>query len=129
MAISLKGLKVNDAFEKMPFWCLMLIINLLCLLERKKESGTRMLDLLPTLTADMQMAIAFDSKYMRYAACKFPILLMAGSKSPAYFHLGVKTLGEILTDQQTIIFEGFDHYSPEEKVNEISETLSQFFLH
>src|SRR4051812_13063727 len=48
MAISLKGLKVVEGISSMPLWAITAFINLLSLLERKKEVGVRMLDLLPT---------------------------------------------------------------------------------
>ena len=127
MAISLKGLKVQDEINKMPFWCIMLLINLLTLIESKKEKGTRMLDLLHTLPPDMKMAVKLDSKYERYNHIAIPTLLMVGSKSPSYFHEGIKALGDTLQQPTTKIFEGFDHYSPEEKVTEISKALKEFF--
>ena len=127
LAISLKGLKVQEEITKMPFWCLMLLINILALAERKKEKGIRMLDLLHTLPPDMKMAMELDSKYERYRYITIPTLLMAGSKSPSYFHEGIKALENTLQQPTTKIFEGFDHYSPEEKVKEISDMVKEFF--
>lgn len=127
MAISLKGLKVQEEINKMPFWCLMLLINLITLIDRKKEKGTRMLDLLHTLPPDLKMAIKLDSKSERYKQINIPVLLMTGSKSPVYFHDGLKELENNLPSSTTKIFEGFDHYSPEEKVLEISSALKKFY--
>ena len=56
-----------------------------------------------------------------------PTLLMSGTKSQELFQQSVKILGQILPTSQTKIFEGFDHYSPEEKVQEISKTVTQFY--
>ena len=102
-------------------------LSILSLIEKKKEKGTRMLDLLPTLPADMRMAMKLDSKFERYKGINIPVNLMAGSKSPTYFYEGIKALASVLKYSYTKVFEGFDHYSPEEKINEIAEELNHFF--
>jgi pimeloyl-ACP methyl ester carboxylesterase len=127
MAISLKGLNVIEGVGKMPLWTVRFLINLLSILERKKEKGTRMLDLLPTLTADIKMARNLDSKFKIYGTIDIPIKLMTGSKSPEYFHIGLTALSNILKQSDTKIFKGFDHYSPEEKVVEIANDLKLFY--
>src|SRR5262249_54958200 len=125
MAISLKGLQLEVG--KMPLWCIILLITLISAAESKKEEGTRMLDLLHTLPADVEMARALDSTFERYKDINIPVYLLAGSKSPSYFHTGLNALEKILPQSRTNIFPGFDHYSPEEKVQEISAALKQFF--
>jgi pimeloyl-ACP methyl ester carboxylesterase len=127
MAISLKGLNVVEGVGKMPLWTVRFLINLLSLLERKKEKGTRMLDLLPTLSADIKMAMELDSKFQIYCNIDIPIKLMIGSKSPEYFHIGLTALSHILKQSDTKIFEDFDHYSPEEKIVEIADDLKHFY--
>jgi hypothetical protein len=118
---------VNEVFVKMPLWMIRLLIGLISFLERKKEAGTKMLDLLHTLPPDMKMAIKLDSQFGRYRSITSGMLLMTGSKSPAYFHQGLNALKEILPQAEMKIFEGFDHYSPEEKVEELSGVLKGFF--
>ncbi|MCW3085806.1 MAG: alpha/beta hydrolase [Bacteroidetes bacterium] len=127
MAISLKGLRVMEGIEKMPFWVVLLLINVISILERKKEKGTKMLELLPTLIPDMKMAMLLDSKQERYSAISIPALLMQGSKSPAYFHEGTKALNVCISQSTLKTMEGFDHYSPEEKVDELAKELISFF--
>lgn len=127
LAVSLKGLKVIKGVEKMPLWTVRLLINLLSLFERKKAVGTRMLDLLPTLTADLKMVAELDSQFEKYQNIDIPIMLMTGSRSPEYFHIGLKALSGLLKQSGTKVFEGFDHYSPEGKVDEITEHLKQFY--
>jgi pimeloyl-ACP methyl ester carboxylesterase len=127
MAISLKGLNVIEGMGKMPLWVIRLLISILSLLESKKEPGTRMLDLLPTLTADIKMAAELDSTVEKYRALEIPADLIAGSKSPEYFHTGLKALSDILKQAPIKILEGFDHYSPEEKADELANHLKQFY--
>jgi pimeloyl-ACP methyl ester carboxylesterase len=127
MAISLKGLKVMDGIDKMPLWCLQLLITFISILEKKKEKGTRMLDLLPTLTADMKMAVQLDSTVEHYKTLAMPVFLMAGTTSPPYFHQGLEALKQVLPLSKLQLFEGLNHYSPEEKTQEIAAALNGFF--
>jgi len=127
MAISLRGLRAHEAIVKMPYWCLMILINVLCLAERKKEKGTRMLDLLHTVPSDMKMAVKLDSTYQRYENLESSVLVMSGRSSTRYFQKGSMALTTVIRDVDFKIFEEFDHYSPEEKVTEIGAVLKDFF--
>jgi len=126
MAISLKGLQV-EGIHKIPLWAVVVLINILSRIEGKKTKGTRMLDLIPTLTADIEMAMKLDSRFEKYAGMNIPVSLMTGSNSPPYFHQGMNALAGVLKQSYTKIFAGFDHYSPEEKVTEIAEYLVLFY--
>lgn len=127
MAISLKGLQVVEGISRMPMWCILLFINLLSVLEQKKEKGLRMLDLLPTMTADIKMIRQLDSQLEHYKHIHIPVCLLAGSKSPSYFHQGLKALSGQLENASLQIMQGFDHYSPEEKVEELAIQLKNFY--
>lgn len=128
MAISLKGLGAIKELEKMPLGVFMLLVNMISLFEQKKAKGTRMLDLLSTLPADIRMVQALDSTYGRYHDITIPVSLMAGANSQHYFRLGTTVLAGVLPQSVTTIFNGFDHYSPEEKVTEIAASLRSFFI-
>jgi len=41
MAVSLIGLKAFEGVEKMPLWAILLLINILALIEKKREKGTQ----------------------------------------------------------------------------------------
>lgn len=128
MVISLKGLNVIDGVGKMPLWTLQLLVNTLSLFDKKKQKGTRMLDLIPTLTADIKMAKGLDNKAERYQKIDIAVSLMTGSKSPEYFHYGLQVLTKNIKQSEMKIFENFDHYSPEEKVTEIADHLKDFLV-
>ncbi len=127
MAISLKGLNVIEGVGKMPFWAIQFLVNVLSLFDKKKEKGTRMLDLIPTLTEDVKMAMELDNKAVRYQEIDIPVSLMTGSKSPDYFHYGLQVLNKIIKQSDIKIFNNFDHYSPELKVTEIATHLKDFY--
>jgi len=127
MAISLKGLNAVKGMEKLPLWIVKLFVSLLTLLERKKEKGTRMLDLIATLTADVSMVLAHDSSFEGFKDISIPVSLSEGTESPEYFHTGLSALSDMLRYAHIKTFSGFDHYSPEEKVKELSDYLKDFF--
>ncbi|HTN37010.1 MAG TPA: alpha/beta hydrolase [Arachidicoccus sp.] len=127
MAISLKGLNIVEGIGKMPVWVINLLLNVLSLFERKKDKGTRMVDLIPTLTADIKMIAELDSTIEQYQQINIPVSLMAGSKSPKYFHHGLQILNKNLKQSDIIIFDNLDHNSPEGKNIQIVEQLKKYF--
>lgn len=127
IAISLKGLNIMDGLGKMPLWTINLLIYFFSLLERRKEKGTGMIDLIPTLTADVEMIIKLDSTFEKYGRIDMPVNLMIGSKSPGYFHTGLKALSGTLIQSYTKVFKDFDHHSPEEKADEMADYLKRFY--
>ncbi len=124
MAISLKGLNIVEGIGKLPLWAIVLFIQALSLTERK---GQRMMDLIPTLNADIHMAQQLDSKVKRYRELTIPVSLMAGAKSPEHFHIGLKALAAVLPESDINIFDWMDHYSPEGNVVAIANHLKRFF--
>ncbi|RAJ79000.1 pimeloyl-ACP methyl ester carboxylesterase [Chitinophaga dinghuensis] len=124
MAISLKGLNIVEGIGKLPIWAIVLFIQALSFTE---EKGQRMVDLIPTLRADIHMAEQLDSQVERYREVTIPVCLMAGTKSPEYFHTGLKALSAVLPQSDTKIFDWMDHYSPEGNVVAIANHLKRFF--
>jgi pimeloyl-ACP methyl ester carboxylesterase len=126
MAIFLKGLQVPEV-SKFPRPILMLLVYLINFLERKKEKETRILNLLHTVPADMRIVKQLEPEFEKYRQIKTETLLMSGSNSQLFFQQSVTELGQAIPGAQVKIFAGFDHYSPEEKVEEIGLVLKEFF--
>jgi pimeloyl-ACP methyl ester carboxylesterase len=126
LAIMGKGLNVKG-LGKIPLWTLRLLVNVRVVWDRRKKKGTRILDLLPTLTADVKMARELDSKFERYHNIDIPVSLMAGSKTSEYNRIGLKSLSHVLKQPNTTIFEGLDHFSPVEKVDKLADHLKRFY--
>src|SRR3954454_6072403 len=118
-AISAKGLNVKGV-GKMPLWIITLLVKARALLDRKKMIA-RILDLLPTLTADVKMARELASKFERYHTIDITVSLMAGSRTPEYNRIGLKALSDVLKQPNTTIFKGLDHSSPLEKVDKLAD--------
>lgn len=126
MTIFLKALPPPD-INSFPKWTLPLLVYAVKFMERNKNEESKMLNLLYTIPPDMRIVKQLESIVEKYKDITTPILLMTGTKSQEIFQQSVKFLEQILPTSQTKIFEGFDHYSPEEKVQEISKTITQFY--
>ncbi len=126
MTIFLKSLPPPD-ISNFPKWALTLLVYVIKFMEKNKEKESKMLNLLYTIPPDMKIVKQLESIVGQYKDMTIPTLLMSGTKSQEFFQQSVKLLEQILPTSQTIIFEDFDHYSPEEKVQEISKTLIQFY--
>lgn len=126
MTIFLKALPPPD-IRKFPNWALTLLVLLVKFLERKKDDKIKMLNLLYTIPADMRIVKLLESSFELYQNIVIPTLLMSGTKSQVFFQESVKALGKTISHSQIKIFDNFDHYSPEEKVQEISMILKDYF--
>lgn len=126
MVIFLKALPPPD-ISTFPKWVLTLLVYAVKFMERKKSKESKILNLLYTIPPDMRIVKMLEPFVEKYQDMTIPTLLMGGTKSQAFFQQSVKFLGEILPTSQTKIFEGFDHYAPEEKVQDISKALTQFY--
>lgn len=126
MTIFLKALPPPD-ISNFPKWTLTLLVYGIKFMERNKSKESKMLNLLYTIPPDMKIVKQLEPIVDKYKDLTTPTLLLSGTKSQLFFQQSVKLLEQILPTSQTKIFEGFDHYSPEEKVQEISATLKQFF--
>jgi pimeloyl-ACP methyl ester carboxylesterase len=115
------------AISNFPKWALMILVYFIKVMERNKSEESKMLNLLYTIPPDMRIVRQLESTVEKYKSITIPTLLMSGTKSQEFFQQSVEVLGQLLPDSQTRIVEGFDHYSPEEKVEEISKTLMQFY--
>lgn len=126
MAIFLHALPPPDV-AGFPMCALWLLANAVKFMERGKNRESRMLNLLYTIPADMKIVKQLETKVEQYTKIKTPILLMGGTKSQNFFQQSVKLLEQIIPTSQLKMFEGFDHYSPEENVKDISRSLLQFY--
>jgi len=126
MTLFLKALPPPE-ISSFPKWTLTLLVYAVKFMERNKNEESKMLNLLYTIPSDMKIVKQLEPIVEKYKDITTSTLLMSGTKSQEFFQQSVKFLGLILPTSDTKIFEGFDHYSPEEKVHEISKKLTQFY--
>jgi pimeloyl-ACP methyl ester carboxylesterase len=63
----------------------------------------------------------------QYQKIEIPVYLMAGAKSPDYFHIGLQALAKNINHSAITVLKNHNHYSPEENVTEITRHLKSFF--
>lgn len=91
--------------------------------------------LAPTLHYDFHLVNEMAETLERYRAVRVPVLLLGGSKSPAYLRVALDALETVLPRVQRITFPGLDHGGSSDssgtnrtgKPERVAQALRQFF--
>jgi pimeloyl-ACP methyl ester carboxylesterase len=70
-------------------------------------------DLVPTMRYDVQLVRETEGTLAAYAAVSAEVLLLGGSKSPAYLAASLDALGSVLPLARRVELEGHDHMAPD----------------
>jgi pimeloyl-ACP methyl ester carboxylesterase len=98
-------------FRAMPRWLTERLTAMAMRQEEKNGDGgyVPMTELAPTLHYDFQLAIEASGMLDAYGAMRAEVLLLGGSRSPAYLKRALGTLEEVLPHVQRIELPGLDH--------------------
>ena len=98
-------------FNVMPRWLLELLVTMAMKSEDKKGSGgyVPMRALAPTLHYDFQLVVEMSEKLESFKAIRAEVLLLGGSKSPAYLKVPLPALEKVLSHATRIEFPGLNH--------------------
>ena len=98
-------------FNIMPRWLLERFTNLAIEGEDKNPPATSLplRALAPTLHYDFQLIIEMSGQMERFRSLSNEVLLLGGSKSPAYLRDALRALERILPHARRIEFPGLDH--------------------
>ena len=98
-------------FNVMPRWLLELLTNIAMASEEKKVKGgeVSMRALAPTLHYDGQMVVEMSGTLESFRATRAEVLLLGGSKSPAYLKVALDALEKVLPYVKRIEFLGLNH--------------------
>lgn len=98
-------------FNAMPRWLLELLTSLAMKREDKKGSGgyLPMRALAPTLHYDFQLIVAMNESLESFRAIRAEVLLLGGSKSPAYLKGALDALEKVVPHVTRVEFPGLDH--------------------
>lgn len=113
------------ATSKMPLWCLRAALRVAI----PGRQWQRMEPLLQTNLAEHQQVLRLDGTATRYAAISSQVLLLGGSKSPAFITTqALQTLNRIIAHSAIDILDGLGHTAPDEKAPEfVAERVNRFF--
>jgi pimeloyl-ACP methyl ester carboxylesterase len=113
LVTAMKGTKMGPPiFNIIPRGLLEVLTNMAMKREDKKANkdyDVTMRMLAPTLHYDFQLVIEMSEKLESFKALRAKVLLIGGSKSPAYFKLALDTLEKVLPHVKRIEFSGLGH--------------------
>lgn len=99
------------AFNAMPRWLLELMTSMTMKQEEKKgrDGDVTMRMLAPTLHYDFQLVRQMAETLKKFETVRADILLLGGSKSPAWLKVALDALEKTLPNTRRIEFPGLDH--------------------
>jgi pimeloyl-ACP methyl ester carboxylesterase len=108
----MKGAQMGPPiFNAMPRWLLELLVSMAMKSEDKKGSRgyVSMRALAPTLHHDFQLVVEMSGKLESFRALRAEVLLLGGSKSPAFLKVALDALEKVLPHVTRIEFPGLGH--------------------
>jgi pimeloyl-ACP methyl ester carboxylesterase len=108
----MKGAQLGPPiFNAMPRWLLELITTMTMKQEDKNAKGedVTMRVLAPTLHYDFQLVAQMAETLKNFQAIRAEVLLLGGSKSPAWLKVALDALAKTLPTARRIEFPGLDH--------------------
>jgi pimeloyl-ACP methyl ester carboxylesterase len=108
----MKGAQMGPPiFNVMPRWLLELLTSMLMASEDKKAKGdyVPMRALAPTLHYDFQLVVEMSGKLESFRAIRAGVLLLGGSKSPAFLKAALDALEKVLPQAKRVELPGLNH--------------------
>jgi pimeloyl-ACP methyl ester carboxylesterase len=138
LVTGMKGAQMGPAFlNVMPRWLLESFSSKAMAQEDKtaKPGDVTMRKLAPTLHYDFHLVAQMAETLERFRAVHTDVLLLGGSKSPAYLKTALDALENVLPHVQRIEFPGLDHGGSSDASNTnrggkpelVAQALRQFF--
>ena len=112
MITGMKGAQMGPPMLNLiPRWLLERMTTMMMASEDKKASGddVTMRMLAPTLHYDFQLVVEMAGPLERFRAVHAEVLLLGGSKSPAYLTRALDALEKVLPDVERVEFPGLGH--------------------
>ena len=112
MITGMKGAEMGPPMlNLMPRWVLERLTTMMMASEERKASGDQvtMRMLAPTLHYDFQLVIEMDGALESFRALRAEVLLLGGSKSPAYLKAALDALEKVLPQARRVEFPGLGH--------------------
>jgi len=109
---AMKGAQAGPpVFNIMPRWLLELLTSMAMKSEDRKGKGdyVPVRDLAPTLHYDFQLVVEMSGTLARFATTPVEMLLLGGSKSPAFLKLALEGLENVLPRVERVEFAGLGH--------------------
>jgi hypothetical protein len=135
LVTAMKGSQMGPpVFNVMPRWLLELLTKMMTASEEKKAKAddVTMRMLASTLHSDFQLSVETKGALESFKAIRADVLLLGGSKSPAYFKGALDALEKVLPHAKRTEFPGLNHGASGNanrggKPKLVAQELRQFF--
>ena len=136
MITGMKGAKMGPPMlNLMPRWLLERLTTMMMASEEKKAGAddVTMRMLAPTLHYDFQLVIEMEGRLESFRALGTDVLLLGGSKSPAYLTRAVAALEKVLPHATRVEFPGLGHEASGNRdrrgqPERVAQALRRFFV-
>jgi pimeloyl-ACP methyl ester carboxylesterase len=126
---ALKGIGTEPTLSRLPRLLLVPFMALIFRFQRAQGDDVTIRALVPTQHFDMEIVAEMRDTLAEYATLQTPVLLLGGTKGPAFLRIALHRLRETLPHAQLITFPGLGHDGPEDdgQPNVIANALHRFF--
>jgi pimeloyl-ACP methyl ester carboxylesterase len=110
---ALKGVEVDPVLVRLPRFVLTPVMRVGMRLETRRPGKVGIADLVPTQHFDMQIVQEMADSASEYARLPTRVLLIGGTKSPAYLGTALDELAKVLPESRRVTLQGCTHEGPE----------------
>jgi pimeloyl-ACP methyl ester carboxylesterase len=131
LVTGLRGIEISPLLSALPRFVSVPLVSL-GLRSAGKVDGhdVAVKTLVPTLRFDVQLAAEMEGTMPTFRDMTAEVLLLGGTKSPAYLRQILDTLNATIPHSKCILFPGLDHFGPDNsgKPDLVAKELRRFFL-
>jgi pimeloyl-ACP methyl ester carboxylesterase len=109
---ALKGARLDPVTARLPRWLLIPIAAAGMRDRHTAADDVPTADLVPTMRFDVQIAREMADTTAEYAAIRARVLLLGGSRSPAYLGTALRELADVIPHRQVLTLPGLSHTGP-----------------
>ena len=120
------GLGVAPVMRRIPHLAAPLL-SLMLRREKVAPGDVPIRDLVPTWGKDLAVIEEMADQVEAFAALRAQVLLMSGSRSPAWLGRSIDVLEGVLPHSQRVTLSGLDHQGPVDKPARVGPVLQEFF--
>jgi pimeloyl-ACP methyl ester carboxylesterase len=126
---ALKGVEVDPVLARLPRFVLTPVLSVGMRLERRRPGEVAVADLIPTQHFDMQIVQEMANSATEYSRLPTRVLLLGGTKSPAYLSATLDELAKVLPECRRVTLRGCTHEGPENDGYPVvvARALGEFF--
>ncbi|WP_345337664.1 alpha/beta hydrolase [Planotetraspora kaengkrachanensis] len=128
LVTAMKGLGAEPVFGRVPRFVLVPLMAIGSRLQRDlPEDDVPIAELIPTQHYDVRIITEVADTVEEYATLPARVLLLGGTRSPAYFDGALKRLAAVLPQARSITLPGVGHSAPDDDPLVVARPLRDFF--